>query len=289
MVKQLVIINNDSADVSYGIKDFLTNKNYVVKVVEYYELDIREKFIYDNGKLVDPENTVLLWRVSESLYNEYVPVLSLLAENYFIINSAATIHICADKHLTDETLHYAGLETIPTVLVESRDKELIKEQISLLSFEREDFDSTKIVIKPTIGSGGRNIVLLEEINTLPKNLVLLAQPFFKAMPEEQVRIQVNNGKVSGGIHRIPSSDSWLNNLNVGATSKLAKVTDEIVDVSCRAAEAVKAFYAGVDLVLGKSGKIYVLELNSSPGVQGLSENGVAAKADIAEQIEKLLQ
>jgi glutathione synthase/RimK-type ligase-like ATP-grasp enzyme len=39
----------------------------------------------------------------------------------------------------------------------------------------------------------------------------------------------------------------------------------------RAAAAVGADYAGVDLLAGKDGRVYVLEVNGIPGWKGLQE------------------
>ena len=58
------------------------------------------------------------------------------------------------------------------------------------------------------------------------------------------------------------------------------------DCAIRAAAAVGADYAGVDLLLSPSGEIFVLEVNGIPGWQGLqAATGVDVAAAIVEQME----
>jgi len=62
------------------------------------------------------------------------------------------------------------------------------------------------------------------------------------------------------------------NYSLGGKVSGYEISDEIKDLACRAANAVGCHWCGVDLMIdSKSGKPYILEVNSSPGTEGISE------------------
>ena len=61
-------------------------------------------------------------------------------------------------------------------------------------------------------------------------------------------------------------------------------------MSLRAAEAVGAEYAGVDLLPTTAGEVYVLEVNGIPGWRGLQETTeVDVAGTIVQHLESLVQ
>lgn len=57
------------------------------------------------------------------------------------------------------------------------------------------------------------------------------------------------------------------------------------DLAIRAADAVGAEYAGVDLLPAEDGTVYVLEVNGIPGWEGLQQaTGIDVAAAIVEQL-----
>jgi glutathione synthase/RimK-type ligase-like ATP-grasp enzyme len=59
------------------------------------------------------------------------------------------------------------------------------------------------------------------------------------------------------------------------------LTDDRSSLAVRAAAAVGAEYAGVDLLTGRDGTTYVLEVNGIPGWKGLQE---ATGLDVAGRL-----
>jgi RimK family alpha-L-glutamate ligase len=84
-----------------------------------------------------------------------------------------------------------------------------------------------------------------------------------------VRAFVIGGRVFGAIER--QSQGWRTNLARGGTARGISLTDERASLAVRAAAAVGADYAGVDLLTGRDGTCYVLEVNGIPGWKGLQE------------------
>ena len=65
------------------------------------------------------------------------------------------------------------------------------------------------------------------------------------------------------------ADHWITNVKLGAKPEPVTLDAEMRDLALRAAAAVGAEFAGVDLLRGADGRWYVIEVNSMPGWQGL--------------------
>jgi hypothetical protein len=52
-----------------------------------------------------------------------------------------------------------------------------------------------------------------------------------------------------------------------------------IDLAAKAVQALQLDFGAVDVLLGKDGKFYVLEVNTAPGVQGLTREGINRLAD----------
>ena len=76
-------------------------------------------------------------------------------------------------------------------------------------------------------------------------------------------------------------DDWRTNISLGARAEPLEVTAELAQLARRAAAAVGASVAGVDLLPGRDGRLYALEVNAVPGWRALA--GVTG-VDVAERV-----
>jgi RimK family alpha-L-glutamate ligase len=83
------------------------------------------------------------------------------------------------------------------------------------------------------------------------------------------RVFVVGGRVLGAIER--RADGWRTNIARGGQAQAAQLPEPWASLAVRAAAAVGAEYAGVDLLQARNGTTYVLEVNGIPGWQGLQE------------------
>jgi RimK family alpha-L-glutamate ligase len=83
------------------------------------------------------------------------------------------------------------------------------------------------------------------------------------------RVFVVGGRVLGAIER--RADGWRTNIARGGLAVAARLPEAWAALAVRAAAAVGAEYAGVDLIQARDGTTYVLEVNGIPGWQGLQE------------------
>jgi RimK family alpha-L-glutamate ligase len=100
-----------------------------------------------------------------------------------------------------------------------------------------------------------------------------------------VRAFVVGGRVLGAIERRAPDGDWRTNVSRGGTARAIDLPESWAALALQAAALVGADYAGVDLLDGGDGRVYVLEVNGIPGWQGLQEaTGIDVAAAIVEHV-----
>jgi ribosomal protein S6--L-glutamate ligase len=84
-----------------------------------------------------------------------------------------------------------------------------------------------------------------------------------------VRVFVVGGRVLGAIERRTSDGGWRTNVSRGGSARPFELPPAWEQLALRAAAAIGADYAGVDLLPSREGTVFVLEVNGIPGWQGL--------------------
>jgi glutathione synthase/RimK-type ligase-like ATP-grasp enzyme len=72
---------------------------------------------------------------------------------------------------------------------------------------------------------------------------------------------------------------WITNVKLGARPEWVKPDGEMIDLALRAAAAVGAYFAGVDMIRDGADALQVLEVNSMPGWRGLQKVAPFSIAD----------
>jgi len=193
----------------------------------------------------------------------------------YVVNRAEAIERCADKFLTSALLRDAGLLTPQTVVTE-------RFETALEAYRR----MRDCVVKPLFGSEGRGMVRITDEETAYRvfRALELARAVYyvqSTVPHEgfDVRALVVGGRVVGAMRR--RAQSWRTNLAQGGRPEPFRLPEEWEEMSLRAAQAVGADYAGVDLLPARDGRVYVLEVNAIPGWRGLQQ---VSEVDIAATI-----
>lgn len=139
-------------------------------------------------------------------------------------------------------------------------------------------DGAPLVVKLLEGTQGRGVVLAETnkaaesvINAFKSlNANILVQEFIKEANGEDIRCFVIDGKVVGSIQRKAAAGEFRANLHLGGSASAVRVTAEERKIAVNAAKAMGLVVAGVDIIRSKEGP-KVLEINSSPGLEGIEE------------------
>ena len=116
----------------------------------------------------------------------------------------------------------------------------------------------KIVIKPTHGYGGKNILFvsknLEKLkikNYLKKHEHVMVQKFIPEVKYGDKRVFIIDGIIKGAIQRIPKKGSIVSNIGQGGKAlktKLTKRESYIAKIVARSLKKNKIFFAGIDLI-----------------------------------------
>jgi alpha-L-glutamate ligases, RimK family len=190
-------------------------------------------------------------------------------------NDARAIERCVDKSMTSFLLARADLPTPPTLATQ------VPEPARHLLDAAPDQ-----VLKPLFGAQGRGLMRLAGPEALPEadavGGVYYLQPFVPPRQEERWqdrRVFVVGGCAVAAMNR--HGQTWITNVHQGASCEAAPTDDEAAALAVRAARAVGATYAGVDLIQDRDGRWLVLEVNSMPAWQGLQR---VSAVDIADAL-----
>lgn len=141
------------------------------------------------------------------------------------------------------------------------------------------------VIKLLEGTQGRGVILaethasaksiIEAFNAADMNI--LVQEFIKEAGGRDIRVLVVGGKVVASMMRMGRSNDFRSNLHGGGKAEPITITDEERATALRSAEVLGLNVAGVDMLRSNRGPV-VMEVNSSPGIEGMEE---ATGVDVA--------
>jgi len=191
-----------------------------------------------------------------------------------VINSPTAIERTVDKYYTSTLLEDAGLPTPRTVVTEQF-------QDAVDAFQELGGD---VVVKPIFGAEGRGMVRVSDPDTayrvfraLELGRYIYYLQAFVPHNQEDIRVfVVGNRAVAGMVRR---ADSWKTNVAQGAQAVPFPVDEELAALSVRAARALGADYAGVDILPTEDGEYTVVEVNGIPGWRGLKG---ATGVDVAD-------
>jgi RimK family alpha-L-glutamate ligase len=207
----------------------------------------------------------------------------LEAEGVAVVNSAKAIETAVDKYLASAKLQAAGMLVPPTIVCQTAAE-------ALAAFAELGGD---VVVKPLFGGEGRGITRVTDEATARRVFMALEQIgsvlyLQQFVPHDGVdwRLLVVGDEVLG-MRRI-NPDDWRTNISRGARAEPLEVTVELVQLARRAAAAVGATVAGVDLLPGRDGRLYALEVNAVPGWRALAgATGVDVAAVVLNHVAQI--
>ncbi len=192
-----------------------------------------------------------------------------------VINSPRAIERTVDKLWTSALLERAGLPVPETVVCEHPDE-------ALAAFRALG----DVIVKPLFGSMGLGMVRVtteEMAFRVFRTLETIRGVYYvqRAIDHEgcDVRAFVVGDRVVGAIER--RAAGWRTNIARGGQARAITPSGPWAELALRAARAVGADYAGVDLLPAPDGTVYVVEVNGIPGWRGLQQ---ATSSDVAAAI-----
>ena len=235
----------------------------------------------DHGERFWPEclyqaNAVLVRNMPSGTLEQVISRMDILARisetGKVVLNHPKSLEAAIDKYITVTRLLDAGIPVPPTAIIQSH---------ADLQSITEEYDGN-VVLKPIFGSNGQGLVQFRNTTTqLPsfflKTGVCVAQRHI-ANEGWDVRILII-GSEAYAMKRIATDGEWRTNISQGGRAEPFTPPVEWVQLARSAAQALGVKIAGVDLMLGNDGSIWILEVNAVPGwraLQTVTEKNISA-------------
>jgi ribosomal protein S6--L-glutamate ligase len=197
----------------------------------------------------------------------------------FTLNSSLAISRARDKLRSLQILSRKGIGLPVTVFSHtSQDVEGLIEAVG----------GPPIIVKLIEGTQGMGVVLadsqmsaesvIQAFRGLDANF--LVQEFIKEGDGADLRCFVVGEKIVASMMRRARPGEFRSNIHRGGTGERIKLTPEERSTALRAAKAMGLKVAGVDILRTNHGPV-VLEVNSSPGLEGIEK---ATELDVASKI-----
>jgi ribosomal protein S6--L-glutamate ligase len=142
-----------------------------------------------------------------------------------------------------------------------------------------------VVIKLLEGTQGIGVVLGETVKSAKSvieafqgvNVNIMVQQFIKEADAADIRALVIGEKVVAAMQRLGAPGEFRSNLHRGGSGERVRITPQERSAAVGAARTLGLNVCGVDMLRSKTGPL-VIEVNSSPGIEGLEK---ASGVDVA--------
>jgi len=205
----------------------------------------------------------------------------LAAAGTLVMNPPRSIEVAVDKYLATARLSAAGLAVPRTIVCQTSDD-------AMAAFSELGGDA---VLKPIFGAEGRGITRLTDEALALRAFKMLEQLgaviYLQQFIEHEgcdLRLLVIGEQVLG--MRRCNPDDWRTNVSLGARTSPLEVSSELESLARTAAAAVGAPFSGVDLLPGRDGNLYAIEVNAVPGWKALART---LDTDIAQRVLDYLE
>ncbi|MDP6864746.1 MAG: RimK family alpha-L-glutamate ligase [Candidatus Poseidoniaceae archaeon] len=223
-------------------------------------------------------------RIGHSITRHGVSVLRHLEQlDVWCANSSTGILQSRDKLHSGQILARNRIPTPSTSYV--RDMKDIERAI-------ENVGGLPVVVKVTQGTQGQGVFLrhtIHETRNLVQGLLMtgkavLIQQYIAESHGKDIRALVVGGKVVASMRRKARGREFRSNYHLNGTVEGVDLPEEYAEAACRAARVLGLNVAGVDLLEGTNGPL-VLEVNSSPGLEGIEKaSGVNVAGAIIDYV-----
>ena len=238
----------------------------------------------DKGFVID-NNTIAIVRGSVTRKDSWMDFISILEKaNVCLINSRQCISICVDKYRSALKLGDYGLTQPKSILVNNPD--------TILDQIKESDIKFPLIMKTLRGSKGVGVLFVDSergldsivqlINKQDEDADLLVQEYIKT--DYDVRVLVLGGKVLASMKRPVIEGDFRSNVSQGSKPQKIQLTELEIEESLKAAKAVNGLWVAVDFIPSKNREKeppFMLEVNSSPGTEGIEE---ATRLNIAKSV-----
>tara|TARA_B110000438_G_C15814922_1_gene651500 strand:- start:1685 stop:2623 length:939 start_codon:yes stop_codon:yes gene_type:complete len=233
----------------YLTKNITFSNNSVQALTREVKFNERKKNFYTIKKIKSlnlSKASFILMRQNPPFNMDYITAtffLEKISRETKIVNNPFAVRNMPEKIYSIEFLKLMP----PTVF--TRNIEEIKKFIKKYK---------KIVIKPTHGYGGKNILFINKdlskikiLDYLKKHEHVMVQKFIPEIKNGDKRVFIINGVIKGAIRRIPKKGSIISNLGQGGKAvetTLNKKETYIAKIVAKSLKKNNIVFAGIDLI-----------------------------------------
>ena len=265
-----------------------TKRGHRIDVIDYLRCYINigenQTAIYYDGKKLGRYDAVLprIGASQTSYGTAIVRQFEMIGD--FVINKSDAIKSSRDKLRSLQVLAKHGID-MPITGYASHTMD-IRDVI-------EKVGKTPLIMKLLQGTQGNGMVLAETMKAAESVMSafkqvdadILIQEFIKESSGVDIRVIVVGKKVVAAMQRVAPEGEFRSNVHRGAATKHINLTPEEVEIAIKSTKILGLSVAGVDLMRSKRGPL-VLEVNSSPGLQGIE---LLTGADVAGEIISFIE
>jgi len=265
-----------------------TKRGHRIDVIDYLRCYINigenQTAIYYNGQKLGRYDAVLprIGASQTSYGTAIVRQFEMIGD--FVINKSDAIKSSRDKLRSLQVLAKHGID-MPITGYASHTMD-IHDVI-------EKVGKTPLIMKLLQGTQGNGMVLAETMKAAESvmnafkqvDADILIQEFIKESSGVDIRVIVVGKKVVAAMQRVAPEGEFRSNVHRGAATKHINLTLEEKEIAIKSTKILGLSVAGVDLMRSKRGPL-VLEVNSSPGLQGIE---LLTGADVAGEIISFIE
>ena len=274
-----------------------------VDKIKYKLSNDKMSFIIDDIGTFPRDNTIFFFRHAVKLKSdpetravtmENVKKLKKLLKSngYIMSNSDSVSRICKNKYRTFETLNKNGVSTINTLLIDQNvyNSNHLDGVNAINSYIKTNGMSLPVVVKIVDGTQGNGVFQCKDeqiLSAIVSYLIrkegrCIIQPFCEINNDVRVHVfckslhpetaNVEDFEVVGTMKREKAENDFRTNFSLGGQISKYKLSKPEEELAKQAAKAVGAIWCGVDLCHDNiTKKDYIIEVNSSPALKGISQ------------------
>ena len=241
--------------------------------------------VFNKGWPVDCD--AIIPRIGNSITNRGVPIVKAFERmGVIVLNEGDGISNSRDKLMACQMMSESGIPVPITAHVGTWQD--TRRAISRVG-------GTPCVVKVTEGTHGSGVFLAHTeqqarqlvYQMLERDMRPLVQEYIKESHGQDTRAFVVGGKVVAAMRRKARGSEFRSNFHLGAKVEKLDIPEKYAEIACKAAEIMGLDIAGVDLLDSSRGAL-VLEVNSSPGLEGIeAASGVNVASKIIQHLGKI--
>ena len=233
----------------YETQNLNYSENIVYALTSKIEFNTSKKNFYSikGQRLLDlSKASFILMRQNPPFNMDYITATYLLekvSKKTQVINNPLAV-----RNMPEKLCSIDFLNLMPSTLFTNNFDEIEK-------FKKKH---KKIVIKPTHGYGGKNIVFIDKklvkekiVKFINKHQQVMVQKFIPQIKYGDKRIFIIGGVIKGAIKRIPKKNSIVSNLAQGGKAIATNLTKKEIKISKIVAKKLKKnniVFAGIDMI-----------------------------------------